>query len=201
MKYLATVMMKYKFLFLIVFAFAKANFSQAQSQEVKLEKEERIKSTDFPADAVPWILRFAGGKRIKFYKEFDGDKTSYEGKFKKNGRRYSMEYSKDGNLEDVEIEIQRKEIEKNLWETMEGKLDSIDDRWRVEKIQQQYRMPEEGYDQLLQHTKNQNFQYLEIIVAFKNNRKIYSKELLFDREGTIIRKREVKRRAYDFLLF
>jgi len=194
-------MMRYRILILIVFAFAKANFSQAQSQEVKLEKEERIKNTDFPENALPWVLKFAEGKRIKYYKEFDGDKTSYEGKFKKNGRRYSMEFSESGNLEDVEIEIHRKEIEKKLWRAMEIKLDSIEDRWRVKKTQQHYSLPEKGYGQLLQQVKNQNFQYLELIVAFKNKRNIYTKELLFNRDGTIIREREIKRRAYVFLLF
>jgi len=193
--------MRYRILILIVFAFAKANFSQAQSQEVKLEKEERIKNTDFPENALPWVLKFAEGKRIKYYKEFDGDKTSYEGKFKKNGRRYSMEFSESGNLEDVEIEIHRKEIEKKLWRAMEIKLDSIEDRWRVKKTQQHYSLPEKGYGQLLQQVKNQNFQYLELIVAFKNKRNIYTKELLFNRDGTIIREREIKRRAYVFLLF
>lgn len=193
--------MKIKILLLICFAFAKADFSHAQSQDTKLEKEERIKSQYFPADAVKWVKLFADGKRIKYYREYDGERISYEAKFRKNRQRYSMEYSKEGVLEDVEIEVKKRKIEKTEWEKIQQHLDSTADRWRVEKIQQQYLMPQEGYGKLKKQIEIQEYQYLEMLVAFKEKRKIYRKELLFNRKGELISERKVKRVAYDFLLF
>ena len=186
---------------LVLFAFAKANSLQAQSKTTKQEKEERVQQASVPTQALQETEAMAAGSRIKFYLEYDGDKTSYEGKFKKDGRRYSMEYTSTGELEDVEIEIKRRNVSKRLWESMAGRLDSIASRWRVEKIQQQYLPVPDGLNALKDNIDKERFDHLELIVAFKENRKIYRKEILFDLEGIIVNIRDVKRIAYDFLLF
>jgi hypothetical protein len=185
----------------LVFAFAKANFSHAQSENVKLEREERVESSVFPAGTLNLVKEIAINRKVKFYKEFDGDKTSFEAKFKKQRQRYSMEYSQNGTLEDVEIEVKHKDIDSQLWGKIAIQLDSISHRWRVEKVQQQYVSVPFDKAALLLRIEGEEFDNLELIVAFKSNRNIYRKELLFNREGKLINQRNVKRLAYDFLLF
>jgi hypothetical protein len=185
----------------LVFAFAKANFTQAQSDHIKQEREERVESFVFPAGTLSLVKEIAINRKVKFYKEFDGDKISFEAKFKKRRQRYSIEYSQNGTLEDVEIEVKRKVIDSLLWGKIAIRLDSISDRWRVEKIQQQFVSDPFDKAQLLLRMEGKEFDNLELIVAFKSNRKIYRKELLFDKEGKLINQRNVKRLAYDFLLF
>lgn len=194
-------MTRFKIILLLFFAFAKANSVQAQSENVKLEREQRVESSLFTDNASSLVWEIAGKRKVKFYKEFDGDKTSLEAKFKKRRQRYSIEFSLDGTLEDVEIEVKRKDIDLTLWKKITIELDSISDQWRVEKMQQQYVSNPFNKEGLLLKIEEKEFDNLELIVAFKSNRKIYRKELLFNTEGEIINQRNVNRLAYDFLLF
>jgi hypothetical protein len=47
-------------------------------------------------------------KRVKFYKESDGDKISFEAKFKYKKQHFSVEFFASGVLEDIEILINKK---------------------------------------------------------------------------------------------
>jgi hypothetical protein len=194
-------MTRFKIILLLFFAFAKANSVHAQSENVKLEREQRVDSSLFTVSALSLVQEIAVDRKVKFYKEFDGDKTSLEAKFKKRRQRYSIEFSLDGTLEDVEIEVKRKDIDLLLWKKIKIQLDSVSDQWRVEKMQQQYVSNPFNKEGLLLKIEEKEFDNLELIVAFKSNRKIYRKELLFNTEGEIINQRNVNRLAYDFLLF
>lgn len=194
-------MNKYSWIVLAVLAFAKANYATAQKTSFKQEREQRIDKAQFPSPASELVEKIAGGSRIKYYQEVDGDMSSFEGKFKNNRKRYSVEFSEDGILEDIEIEVKSKEVPSNLWNSVSNQLDSICNRWRVEKVQEQYLPMDFSIDKLLDNIAASNYQYLELIVAFKEQRKIYRKELLVNTNGDIILVRDVKRIAYDFLLF
>ncbi len=201
MKSHVTVMMKFKILLVVLFAFAKANFIQAQSSNLKFEKEERIKKEEFPVDALPYIQQLAEGRRIKYYREFDGERTSYEAKFKIKLRKYSIEYDRDGNLEDIEIEVSKRQLPKMEWVKIQSRLDEYAKRWKVEKIQWQYVNSNDDLDELALQIARKNYENIEMIVAFKDKRNIYRKELLLTRTGEVLQERDVKRRVYDFLLF
>ena len=194
-------MMKFKILLVVLFAFAKANFIQAQSSNLKFEKEERIKKEEFPVDALPYIQQLAEGRRIKYYREFDGERTSYEAKFKIKLRKYSIEYDRDGNLEDIEIEVSKRQLPKMEWVKIQSRLDEYAKRWKVEKIQWQYVNSNDDLDELALQIARKNYENIEMIVAFKDKRNIYRKELLLTRTGEVLQERDVKRRVYDFLLF
>ncbi|WP_156339988.1 hypothetical protein [Nonlabens sp. YIK11] len=193
-------MMKYSWWFFMVIAFAKANSLQAQSSQVKIEKEERIDQTNVPAPIIATIADLAKDRNVKYYKETDGDRVSFEGKFKKDGNRYSAEFNVTGILEDVEVEVEKKSLDENLRTAIASRLDSIASRWRIEKIQEQY-LPKSSISQLNQNIDERTFDNLELIVAFKTDGKIYRKELLFNSKGSLKLSRDVKRIAYDFLLF
>ncbi|SCY37147.1 hypothetical protein SAMN05192588_2533 [Nonlabens sp. Hel1_33_55] len=195
-----TGMMKFSWWILMVFAFAKANYTQAQSSKIKIEKEERIQQEALPLPIIEAVTQVSEDRKVKYYKEIDGEKISFEGKFKKAGNRYSMEFDVVGNFEDLEVEVKKRSVDKLLWNAISLKLDSISSRWRTEKIQEQY-LPESTMEKFKEKLKSSNFENLEIIAAFKKDGKILRKELLFSAAGALIQMREVKRIAYDFLLF
>ena len=70
----------------------------------KYEREHRILKSQFPEKALGLITdKLVGAKRVRFYKEIDSAKISYEAKFKKDKLRYSVEFDTEGTLEDIEV--------------------------------------------------------------------------------------------------
>lgn len=177
-------------------AFAKAEFTTAQN--VKIEREESITKEEFPSKAYTVVQSLnTDNKQVRYFKETDGERSSYEAKFKLNGRRYSVECDTEGNIQDVEITIKKKEISKAIWNLIKKELAKENERFKVTKIQEQYVKS----DDLKNHINaGQNDNY-EISVSFKSKRKIYRKEYLFNAAGEVLKIRDVKRQEYDFLLF
>ncbi len=183
----------------MVLAFAKADSLHAQS---KREKESRIERMELPVAALEIIDRLsAKGRRTRFYKEIDGEKYSYEMKTKVRGKWRSVEFSKEGKLEDVEVTVRKRSIADDAREHIIKTLDSINTKNRIEKVQEQYLPTSKGGVPINERLDMGDFDNYEMIVAFKNSRKIYRMELLFDRSGHLISSRPVKRIQYDFLLF
>ena len=76
-------------------------FSLISHAQTKNEKEERINKEDFPNNALEVTDHIpAHAKRLRFYKETDGEKQSFEAKFKLNKLRYSVEFNTNGELEE-----------------------------------------------------------------------------------------------------
>ncbi len=191
-------MMKYKMVVMLMFfAFAKATFSQAQN-DIKQEREESIAVDEFPQPALPFIKQLnVENKRVRYYRETDGDDYSYEAKFKNNRREYSIECYPNGNIQDVEITVRRRTIDDAIWNKIEDHFKAESKRFKVTKIQRQY-VYSEDILQRIATGLNDNF---EISVSFKSKRKIYRKEYLISASGDIVKIRDVKRQEYDFILF
>ncbi len=73
--------------------------------QYKQEVEQRLAKIETPSFMVDFASKIEGAKKIKYYQETDGSVVSYELKFCKNKERYSVEFSKEGILEDVEIDV------------------------------------------------------------------------------------------------
>ena len=126
---------------------------------------------------------------------------SYELKCKCEGRSRSIEFSANGILEDVEVTIPKRKINKQVLKRINKSLDSIAKKNRIEKVQQQFLPHSNNPFNLNARIRDNDCDNFELIVAFKNKRKIYRKEILFDRNGDFINSRDIKRLEYDFLLF
>ncbi|MBD3615560.1 MAG: hypothetical protein HUJ22_03230 [Gracilimonas sp.] len=73
------------------------------AQEQKREVETSIKKAEIPAAALNILNEFWNDeKKADFYREFDGKSVSYEVKFIHNHHLLSMEFSKEGLLQDIE---------------------------------------------------------------------------------------------------
>jgi len=83
--------------------------------QYKFEKENRIRKADVPEEASSFVDAMAFDSKVKWFEEIGYDKTSYEAKTKRDGKKFSIEFSAEGVFEDVEIEIETNGIPKNTY--------------------------------------------------------------------------------------
>lgn len=192
-------MMKFNITFLLCILFA---FSiQAQ---VKYEREHRIKKSQFPDEALSLIdSKLEGAKRLKFYKEIDSLKISYEAKFKKKKLWYSIEFSEEGKLEDIEITINVVDIPNETYQTITNYMKENFRSYSVKKIQQQYvtngdddKTLKDAFQNLLISSLN-----YEIMITGKKENSYQEFEILFDAEGNYKSIRESLPPNYDHVLY
>ncbi|MFT6370660.1 MAG: hypothetical protein ACJAWH_001744 [Maribacter sp.] len=180
-----------------------ASFSFAQN---KYEREFRIKKDQFPASAIDFLdTHIKDRKRLKFYKETDGTKGSYEAKFKKDRLWYSMEFDIDGTLEDIEITIEPLDIPSEVLANITMYFNKAFSKHRVKKIQQQYLA---SVEEKSRKTLRNAFQNLlipslnyEIIVSGKEDKSYLDYEILFDAQGNFINRKKQLPPNYDHVLY
>ncbi|MGB5360036.1 MAG: hypothetical protein WBN20_13420 [Eudoraea sp.] len=196
-------MKKYRFLLLLIMALFQ--FSTGLSQ-IKVEREHRIKKNQFPEAAHDFIKeKLKDAKRIRFYKETDTTKISYEAKFKKDKLHYSIEFDQSGKLEDIEILIKEIDVPEDSWSKITTFLKEKFDKYKIKKIQQQYPVTS---DEPTETTLNNAFQNLliptlnyEIMVWGKIQDNHADFEILFGAEGGFIKMRESLPANYDHVLY
>jgi signal recognition particle GTPase len=176
------------------------------SSQAKYEREFRIKKSQFPENALLQIREsLKEAKRIKFYKEIDSAKTSFEAKFKKDKLWYSIEFDKEGILEDIEILIKEIDIPSDTFKEISNYLKTKYSKYRIKKIQQQYPYVQGEH---IEETLKNAFQNLllptinyELIVAGKKDKNYYDYEILFDANGKYKSIRRSLPPNYDHVLY
>ncbi|SHJ21049.1 hypothetical protein SAMN04488096_11111 [Mesonia phycicola] len=189
-----------KLYFLMFFLFSLSTIAQSK----KKEKEEHIRRSEMPENAIFLLESFKEKpfKRMSYFFETDGFKKSYEAKFKFNKKSYSIEFTKEGKLEDVEVIIKQNKVEKAVLNKIKTYLNTSFDAFKIEKIQQQYSNngnEEEVIKKSLQ--QNTSPDYYEIVAQTRLNKKYQKFEFLFDAFGNLKVKREVATDNYDYLIF
>jgi len=117
--------------FLLFFPFV----SKAQH---KYENEYRMKAEMIPQSAKQFIDSIGPDSKIKWYKETSLNDVSFEAKFKHNNKLFSIEFDTLGILQDVEFVIKKRGIGPKVYNKIERKLDSLYQKWKVQKIQTHY---------------------------------------------------------------
>ncbi|MBT8237118.1 MAG: hypothetical protein KJN65_00605, partial [Croceitalea sp.] len=126
--------MRFKLFFILTFCGMAVALGQ-----IKDEREQRISNSAFPQNALDELRPFLKDvRRLRFYKEQDGKKVSYECKFKKDRLQYSIEYDSLGQLEDLEFIITHNDIPELSWTRISEYLEQNYNMRRIKKIQQQY---------------------------------------------------------------
>ncbi|MDC6365437.1 MULTISPECIES: hypothetical protein [Flavobacteriaceae] len=193
--------MKYRFLF-CSFLFLVGLNTSAQN---KYEQEFRISEEDFPAKALESIKSYVeDAKRIRFYREIDSAKTSFEAKFKKGKLHYSVEFNSKGELEDVEFIIKKTDVPEDAWVQIQQYLDTEFPRSKIKKIQQQYPANNAETPKVLREAfQNLLLPYIryELIFTSKSNHGFQTYEGLFDAEGQLRNLRKSLTPNYDHLLY
>lgn len=157
------------------------------SQE-KYEREIRKSENDIPKKAIDFINTLNFNSKIKWYKEFGLNSTSFEAKTKLNGRKYSIEFDSIGNLEDAEIIIKEAQIQDLIFRKIKSRLKTDKNKFKIGKIQIQYSGNNKSVKQKILNNEN-NAKLItryEIIVTAKVNKKFQKFEYLFSDSGEFI---------------
>lgn len=112
-------------------------FLNAFSQD-KAEKEESIKEEEVVAEALSFIQKANFKKRVRWYKEYGLETQSIEAKVKFNRHIYSIEFSMDGQIEDIERKLKFKKLESIIRNKINTGLNEKFDKFRVLKTQTQW---------------------------------------------------------------
>ncbi|WP_298893034.1 hypothetical protein [uncultured Psychroserpens sp.] len=144
-------------------------------------------------------------KRIRYYRETDGDKLSYESKFKYNKHWFSLELNSSGTIEDIEVVIKKRQLPPNVLNTINSYLSENSDKFELIKIQEQYlfnseKSKVEFINSILDNRVSINSNY-EIIVAIKSERSWELKEMTFDTKGVFLNARNLQQDSYEYIMY
>lgn len=193
--------MKFNYFFFLMLGIAQITLAQN-----KYERESRIDLDEFPIKSYSLIQDYLkDAKRVRFYQETDSTKKSYEVKFKKGRLHYSVEFDKEGVLEDVEFKIKERDIPNDTWSTIQFYLNENHDKHRIKKMQQQYPVQK---GQSTEKTLHNAFQNLilpevnyELVFSAKESYGFQEYEALFNSEGQLILIRKSFPPSYDHVLY
>lgn len=192
--------MKTKTLLVLMF------ISQFVFSQTKNEKEERITESEFPSAAIAVVNNLPDDcKRLKFYKETDGKKQSFEVKFKHKRKRYSLEFSEDGVIEDLEVLTKFKTINEEKKSKIEDYFRSSFSKYKLIKVQKQFVYhkkldPLTFVNDILNNTSAEDPNF-EIIAEVKTNKKRDIREFTFDESGIFVNFRILKPTSYEHVLY
>ncbi len=170
----------------------------------KQEQEFRIDKKELPNGVMALLSNYLeNAKRLRYYKERDGEKSSYEVKFKKDKLHYSIEFDEKGALEDVELLIKQTDIPNEAFDNMTTYLQSNHKKYRIKKIQRQYVNTGDAAQTLKEAFQNGILPKLkyELIIATKDENGYGEFELTFDANGEHLLTRKAVNTKYDHVLF
>tara|TARA_B100000886_G_scaffold127069_1_gene85636 strand:- start:547 stop:1122 length:576 start_codon:yes stop_codon:yes gene_type:complete len=167
-----------------ILCFSCLNFNFAFTQ-VKYEKEYRIDEGRIPENIKSYLNTITFKNKIKWYKDEALNKYTYEAKTSHNNLNFSIEFDSLGIIEDVEFEIEWKNIPKLTQKNIEIYLDSVYQKKKIIKVQVQYTGKSENLIDVIKdiELKNRLTRKYEIVLKGKENKKLQMMEYLFSNEG------------------
>ena len=167
-----------------ILCFSCLNFNFAFTQ-VKYEKEYRIDEGRIPENIKSYLNTITFKNKIKWYKDEALNKYTYEAKTSHNNLNFSIEFDSLGIIEDVEFEIEWKNIPKLTQKNIEIYLDSVYQKKKIIKVQVQYTGKSENLIDVIKdiELKNRLTRKYEIVLKGKENKKFQMMEYLFSNEG------------------
>lgn len=178
----------------------------SHGQDLKDEMENSIKKEEMPAsalDALTEFLEYESIRDLEFFRETDGEITTFEAKLIWQDYPYSIEFTDEGSLLDIEQLINFNEISEDLQQRITDKMEEQFSRFRMTRVQRQFladEEDEEGEDVIedfLENDRDDLIVRYEIEVEGQNRKEMGSFEMLFDSEGELIQRRRIIRRSID----
>lgn len=169
------------------------SLTQGLHAQTKYEREVRIETHEVQPQVLDFVKTLNLKSKVKWYREMGIDTTSIEAKTKYKGNWYSIEFSEDGTLEDIEIEVKWRDLDQQIANGLKDLLDSTFERYRIEKIQLQYIGAPSVMAQLFdtkQNATNLTLNY-ELVVSSKVEGAFKQFEFLFSQQPAILSKKEI----------
>lgn len=177
---------------ILVFIFLALQNSYSQE---KFEKEYRIKATEVPEKANTILKNWNFPKKIKWYAEESNIGKTFEAKTCFNKHKYSVEFSENGAILDVEKTVKFKELSIEAQQTIKKALNTSFIKYRIKKIQIQYSGSESAIYKEIFQLKTASEKPLikyEVIVKGKKDPKKQNFEVLINKEGEIEKELKIK---------
>jgi len=176
------------------------------SSQTKNEIEKRINLSELPETAQILVSKLPSNcMRLRFYMETDGDKQSFEAKFKHRKKLYSLEFSENGIIEDIEVVTKFKRIKEATKKRINNYFSESYTKHRLIKIQRQYIYSNE-YNSIdfVKNILSENSKAktnFEIIAEVKLEKARAIKEFTFNNYGTFLNFRVLKPTSYEHVLY
>jgi hypothetical protein len=196
--------MKYS-IYLLLLIFLLSCTSEVFGQAEKRGVERSINKSEMPAIALETLDEFwPNMDNIRYFYETDGDSETFEAKLEWMGKKYSIEFTEEGNIIDVEQLVDMSEIATDPAESINEYLLQEFDRVRITRLQRQYLADDEDetddidfIDDILEEDHEDYVIRYELEVEGKGESGIGGFEFLFDGNGNIIQRRRIIRRSLD----
>lgn len=187
----------------LLFVIATLSCHAVLHAQEKIEREHRVDVGEVPAAALEWFDdTYGGAPGVRWFYEESSTGTSYEAKLNYRGSQHSVEFSKEGVIEDIEVITRWNDLPEEVREEIEDYFEEEYDRYRLRRIQKQWSGPSET----LKHgIKNNIYDKLETRYELefygKNDKDKKIWEGLFDAEGKLISLRKIDLRPTTSLNF
>ena len=177
--------------------------SPAAFAQHKIEREYAIKTAQVPAQALKFVNQSFSKNRIRWYAEESQKGRSIEAKVKQDGTIYSIEFSEDGSIQDIETLIAFSALSEDLREAIMKTLEADFTRIKIHKVQRQWTGSAATLQQLLAKKKPEG-EYTtryELVMRGTENKHSSDYEVLLDEKGTLISKSKIIQKDSPHLLF
>lgn len=177
----------------------------ALAQSEKNEVEDSIYRNEMPGKALDTLDEiWPGLDDIRYYFQTDGDSKTFEAKLEWQEDNFSIEFTSDGHVIDVEKLLSIDEISSQARNGIEEYLQEKFKRVRITRLQQQYIADDDDgiddvdfIDDILEEDEEDYIVRYEVEVEGRTGSQIGAFELLFDGCGDIIQRRKIIRRSLD----
>ena len=176
--------------------------SLAYSQD-KLEREYRIKESGVPAKALNYVESIFKNVGMKWYGEENLNGKAIEAKGRLQGDLYSVKFSVDGNLQDVERVMDFNSIPEDVRNTIAKNLKSRFSKFKLQKTQIQWVGNMNDLAALVKEesvTGTYTTNYEITLRGTKDGRTDYY-EILSDNKGELIRESKIVQRSNQNLIY
>ena len=179
------------------------SFSFNCNSQIKFEQEKRISKSNVPEKALRFVEGLPLTKKIKWYKEISQDGITIEAKSCHNKNKYSIEFTDQGEIIDIEKKENFKYLENKIKAKINSELDSIFAKYIIKKTQIQYTDLKDEINFIFEEsdTENSAEPNYELIVRGKDKGIFSTYEITFDHNGVRLKILKVTQRTSDNIEF
>jgi len=172
---------------------------QLQAQQTgKIEYERKVSKQEVPTEILRELQEYIEeGRRIRYFKEFDGTSYSWEVKLIYEGKHFSIEYSADHTLLDIEQLVHWRLAGSNLRENLRKLFEQNYSRFKILRVQHTF-LPPTGVARLdfienVLDDDRPTANYFEIVaeVVSATTMELAQYEYIFDSAFKLISKRRI----------